>query len=287
MDEKTIKRERDVFIKLAFCRADLLFELDGELAIIFAAGATPMLFSTTPEELKGQPFLGLIDDKYRANVEDLLGGGGKDGRIEDAVLKVKGPNGVGVIATIAGFQAPEFDDHYFLALKIGSASEKYLSAEVADEAADGDLLDQAAFSHLAAERLEEYSTGEEPGQLTMIRIKNIKDLVKTLGASDRHGLISAIGGILKSYSIGGNTAGQIDAENFGYVHGKNVDPEMVNMEIEDTAQEFLAEGDALETKSSTLDADGASMSEEQVAKALVYTIPTDLLPMAVMRQESG
>lgn len=272
MDEKTIKRERDVFIKLAFCRADLLFELDRELTIIFAAGATPMLFSTTPEELRGQPFLDLIDDKYRANVEDLLGGGGKDGRIEDAVLKVKGSNGVGTIATIAGFRVAEFDDHYFLALKIGLANETYLSAEVADEATDGTLLDQAAFSHRAAVRLEEYSAGHGVGQLTLIRIKNIKDLVKTMGASDRHGLISVIGGILKSYSIGGNMAGQIDAENFGYIHGKDVDPEMVNMEIEATAQEFLGEGETLETKSSTLDADGADMSEEQVAKALVYTM---------------
>ena len=272
MNDQTIKRERDIFIKLAFCRADLLFELDSELAITFAAGATPMLFSTTPDELKGQSFLTLIDDKHRANMEDLLSAGGTEGRIEDAILKVKGPNGVGIIATVAGFKAPEFDDHYFLALKIGPAKETYVSDEVALEAADNILLAQEDFSQAAAERLKELGEGEETGQLTMLRIRNIKDLVKDLGASERHGLTSAIGGILKSYSIGGNTAGQIDEENFGYVHGKDVDPEQVNQEIEDTAQEFLGGDQALETKSTTLDADGAEMSEEQVAKALVYTM---------------
>jgi len=269
-DQKTLKRERDVFIKLAFCRADLLFELDENLSIIFSAGATEMLFSTTPEELKGSSFLKLVDDKYAANAADIIHAGGDGGRIDDAVLKIKGSNGVGIITTMAGFKAEEFNNHYFLALKIGPAKENFVAEEIASEATDHTLMDQESFSQAAAKQLTEHT--DDGGQMTMVNIRNVKDLIKTMGASDRHGLMSSIGEILKSYSFGGKTAGQLDDENFGYVHGKDIDPEVVNVEIEEAADKFLPEGQSLETKSTTLDADGADMSEEQVAKALVYTM---------------
>ena len=44
------------------------------------------------------------------------------------------------------------------------------------------------------------------------------------------------------------------------------------MELEESTQKFLPDGNCLDTKSRTLDADGANMTEDQVAKALVYTM---------------
>ncbi len=270
--QRTIKQERDVFIKLAFCRADLLFELDHEFSIVFAAGATEMLFSTSPNEMAGDSFLNLIDEKHRSNVRDLLKTGGKNGRVEDAALKIIGTNGVSILGTIAGYQVAEFENHFFLALKIGPTKTSFVSEEIEVEAADTELMDQASFSQAAAEALQEHSKAGEDGQLTLVRVPSLKDLVKKLGASDRQGLMSTIGDILKSYSYGGNTAGKLDDENFGYVHGHDVEPERVNTEIQDAAQSFLPEGEELGAKSTTLDADGAEMSEEQVVKALVYTM---------------
>ena len=270
--QMAIKQERDIFLKLAFCRADLLFELDGDFSIVFAAGAVNMLFSTTSQDLTGESFLNLIDEKYRTNVKDLLTAGEKDGRIDDAILKVIGANGVSILATIAGYRVAEFKNHFFLALKLGPTKARYVSEEVLAEAAQTELLDQASFSQAAAECLHERTRAGSDGQLTLVCVRNLKDMTKKLGTSDRQGLMSAIGDIFKAHSFGGNTAGKIDEENFGYVHAKDVDPELVNMEIEETAQQFLPEGEDLGTKSTTLDADGAAMSEEQVAKALVYTM---------------
>ena len=40
------KTDRERFVALAFCRADLLLELDGNYNIAFAAGVTPVLGAT-------------------------------------------------------------------------------------------------------------------------------------------------------------------------------------------------------------------------------------------------
>ena len=87
------KRERDSFVKLAFCRADLLFELDEEQIIVFAAGATPALLGVPSEQLRGQSFLHFIGEQHREHVRNLLIAGGKDGRIDDAVIGLKGAAG--------------------------------------------------------------------------------------------------------------------------------------------------------------------------------------------------
>jgi len=51
-DPERVKAERDRSIKLAFCRADLLFELDRDLTIVYGAGATDLLFGVSPDDLR-------------------------------------------------------------------------------------------------------------------------------------------------------------------------------------------------------------------------------------------
>ncbi len=54
------KTERDRFVALSFCRADMLFELGDTQDVVFAAGATPPLFDALPDELVGRPFIDLV-----------------------------------------------------------------------------------------------------------------------------------------------------------------------------------------------------------------------------------
>lgn len=60
------------FVALAFCRADLLFELDNSLAIKFVAGATPALFGKNTNEMSGMKFLDLVHGEDQARIENLL-----------------------------------------------------------------------------------------------------------------------------------------------------------------------------------------------------------------------
>ncbi|MCZ6638133.1 MAG: PAS domain-containing protein, partial [Alphaproteobacteria bacterium] len=51
------------FVALAFCRADLLFELDHSHNILFSAGTTKELLGKNTEEIYGQSFFDFIDER--------------------------------------------------------------------------------------------------------------------------------------------------------------------------------------------------------------------------------
>ena len=63
---ESLRRERDRFVALAFCAADLLLEINAEGRINFAAGATQSLVGKPPERLNGTPFLDLVAEEDRA-----------------------------------------------------------------------------------------------------------------------------------------------------------------------------------------------------------------------------
>lgn len=268
---RDLKQERNRFVKLAFCRADMLFELDRDFFVVFAAGATEALFRSPPEDLAGSPFLNLIAKPARAEAQALLLDRGDGERIEDVPLPLAGPGDLAVPAVVGGYRAREEDDHLYLAIKI--AKPQAAAAQFGAEAEEGaPLMDADAFGEAAAARLQAEADAGSDGQVSLLRIRRLPELVEDLEASDRTSLVSAIGDVLKSYSLGGDTVGRLDEESFAYAHARDTDTEKVNREVEETAGRYLPEDKSLETKSLTLDADGAGMSEEQVAKALLHTM---------------
>ncbi|MEQ8230017.1 MAG: EAL domain-containing protein [Rhodospirillales bacterium] len=266
------KTDRERFVALAFCRADLLLELDGNYDIVFTAGVTPVL-GVTPEKLQGSSFLNFVGDEHKAYVRDLLGGGGRNGRLEDVVLDLQSTTGKRVPVVFSGYRMPDFDDHYFLALKVEPVRKTHVAPEDLIEDEWSGVLERESFTRAAVERIQDYDRTGAKGQVTFVRLDNVQSLTETLGASEKRDLMSAVGNILKSHSLGGSTAGQLDAQNFAYVHGADVDPEDVNLKVEEVAQQLLGEkATDLGARSSTLDADGAGLSEDQVARALVHTM---------------
>lgn len=265
------KTDRERFVALAFCRADLLIELDADYTIVFAAGVTPML-GATPESLKGMSFLDFVGAEHKTYARDLIAGGGRNGRMEDVILDLQSTAGKRIPVVFSGYRMPDFDDHYFLALKVEPVRKTHVAVEDLSTDEQSGLLERDSFARAAVERIQDYDRTGAKGQLTFVRLDNMKELTKSLGVSEKRDLLSAVGNVLKSHSLGGITAGQVDGENFAYVHGEDVDPETVNMKVEEAAQKVLGDTGELATKSSTMEADGAGMSEDQVARALVHTM---------------
>ena len=63
---ESLRRERDRFVALAFCAADILIEINAEQKITFAAGATQSLVGTEPEVLVGTDIMDLIQSRKAA-----------------------------------------------------------------------------------------------------------------------------------------------------------------------------------------------------------------------------
>lgn len=68
-----LRAERDRFVALAFCWADVLVELDADATVVFAAGPTAALIGRAPETLVGVPVLEFIAEPDRTLVGALLG----------------------------------------------------------------------------------------------------------------------------------------------------------------------------------------------------------------------
>lgn len=265
-------RDRDRFVALAFCRADLLFELDDDLDVVFAAGATPLLLGEAPDRLKGRSFLDLICDDDRLLASELLAAARSAGRIDDVVVRLEGVHGRRPNVALAGYRVPDFNNHFFLAVKLEPVyqSEPPAAGQLTRDGESG-LMDEASFSTLAAERAAAYSRAGGRAQLTMVTVGNLESLATTLGASDRKKLMGAVGDILAKASLGAGTAGRVSPEGFSYLHRDDVDTDEVNMSIAQAAK-ALFKGADLRPEAHTLDADGAGMTEHQVAKAIAHTI---------------
>ncbi len=68
-----MRGERDRFVALAFCWADILMELDSHETVVFAAGATQPVLGRPAEDLVGLSLPDLILERDRSLVQVLLG----------------------------------------------------------------------------------------------------------------------------------------------------------------------------------------------------------------------
>lgn len=268
MAKKAAEKER--FVALAFCRADLLFELGDDHSVVFAAGATPPLLGVQPDKLIGRDFFELMHDDDRELIKVMFQAAAAQGRIDDITGRLAGMNGQSPLVAISGYRVPDFENHFFLALKVSPVRECDIRMEDMHRDLETGLLESESFGELAAQKVLAYQRSGGKPQLTLLKVDNLKDLMDKLGVSDRKKLMERIGSILKSNSLGKNLAATIDEENYTFIHDKNVDPEAVGQQIEEAARDAHEDGAMVQGRAHTLDADGAAMNEGQVAKALVY-----------------
>lgn len=263
--------DRDRFVALAFCRADLLFELDEDHDVVFAAGATSVLLGQPPEALKGRNFLELVADTDRGLAGEMLEAARAQGRIDDVVVRLNGAGLRRPNVAMAGYRVPDFDGHFFLALKMEPALQaQRLDEDEIKRDSDSGLLDEGSYVTLAAERALAFKRAGGRPQITVLKVDTLDDMTKSLGASDRKKVMGAVGDILAQHSLGGGTAGRISDNSFSYLHRDDVDPEEVSSMISQAAKKlFNADVKPL---AHTLDADGAGLGEHQVAKAIAHTI---------------
>src|SRR3546814_18882745 len=85
------KAERDRFVALAFCWADILFEVDEQSKIVFAAGATKPILGRGPDEVAGQPFGAIVASPDKESIAPVLKRARRDKRIEEADARMAGP----------------------------------------------------------------------------------------------------------------------------------------------------------------------------------------------------
>ncbi len=267
-----LRRERDRFVALAFCAADMLLETDVAERITFAAGATRALTGHDPARLIGLRLTELVAPEDRIYVTELLAGMVTLGRFDSVMAHLQGPDGITPPLLLSGHHVADMPGRFFFALKVGAAA---IDPEIANSLTrdpQSGLLDRDSFL-LMAERQAKRArkTGEEL-KLTLFRMENLPELRERLDHETNGRLHATIGAYLRGGAAGSDGAGQLDDTNYGLIHRRQVDVERLRAKIEASARAVDPAGQGVTVSSGTIDADVAAMSDADALRVLRYAL---------------
>lgn len=263
-----LRQDRDRFVALAFSAADILFELDRERNIVFAAGAAGALLGVDSASLYGRPFTDIVAPSDRAMVGEALTAAGTGQRVNGLVCRFEGELGRTPPLMLLGYQVPDLDGHFFLGLRLGAREAVALAAPEPPALGESGLPRAADFADLAGRKLAELD-GDDV-ELTLLRLDDMEPLRARLDEENRAALSAAIGGALRASAVGGELAGEIDAGNYGLVHHAETDLVALSRRIEAITRTVDPEKKGIGVITSTLALDAHEGGSEQAARALTY-----------------
>jgi len=267
---ETLKRERDRYVSMAFAWADLLFELDRHFNIEFVEGAAEAFFGRSKKDLRGSSFRDLVMPSDIPLVGQVFKSILKTGRVHDKLLRLQLTSGQPQWVSMSAYCLDGNDSHIFLALRKSSA-EALPSASLPKDEKTG-LVDGNSFAGLAAERLRGIQEAGESAEVTLVSIPEITALQERLDENSSDALMQSMGEFLKANSVGGDTAAQVGDGRFSIMHASGTKVEDLVSQIEGLTQKFDPTGVGVQVQSATMAMDGADISEEDLAKGLLYTM---------------
>lgn len=264
------KAERDRFVAMSFCWADVLVECDKTEKIVFAFGPTEALVGRKPEQLVGTSLDTLIAREDMTLARGLLGIPRTSGRIEDATVRLQGNQGITDPLLFAGYRLVDLDGHYFIAFRSSPSASQRRRPDPARDTGTG-LQDGEAFAKQVKEAVASGEAGEE-NLLTLISLPGFDSLRERMDEGTEERLLDTLGTYLKANSVEGDMATRIGDNRFGLVHDKSVDVAQVEEQISQFSKEADPTGEGIEVEAATLDMVQEDVSPEDIASGLSYTL---------------
>lgn len=266
-----MRTERDRFAALAFCWADVLLELDGETVVIYAAGATGALIGRESRDLVGEQLVDLVAPEDRVRIAEVLDVARSHGRIGNQSLRLTAKNGPTPPLAIAGYRLDDLNGHYFLALRTGVAAQgDGASADLGRDEKTG-LYDGDSFVDMVTRHLASAGANAER-QMTLIALPGYEELRERLAEGTERALLADVGACLGAGSAGGDAAGRIGADRFGFLHRSDLDVESMQGKIAELTRRADPSAEGVPVRSATIDIDRGLASDEEIAGGLLYTI---------------
>ena len=269
---QAIRAERDRFVALAFCWADVLIELDTDETVVFAGGPWGPLIGRDADALKGLALGDLIAEQDQSLVRALLGLARKKGRIENAAVRLQGTKGTTQPLSFSGYRLDDLGGHYFLAFRVGSPERTGRGAASVSRDAESGLYDAESFASVVSERVKAGDDSSEHGQMTLIALPDYEALQGRMDAGAQQALLNTMGAYLKANSVDGDAAARIGEDRFGLIHEADLDLDELQQKIGDFTREADPTGQGIAVEAATVEVDPSTGSEEDLANGLVYAI---------------
>lgn len=270
-ESRNTRIDRDRFVALAFCWADLLLELDEAERVAFAAGPTEPLFGCSPAALKGKNVAELIAERDVSTVRCLLEIARKQGRFEQATIQLRSPHGASPPLSLTGYRLPEMGGHFYLAMRLGHGSRRRTGSEGQRLERDDDsgLYDANSFAAVIGETLK---ATQEDTELTMISLPGFDELRQRMGHESEESFMAALGTTLRASSVDGDSAARVGDDRYVVLHGASVDSLTLQQQLTTLAKDADPAGLGIQVETGSVDIDRKGISEADLANGLIYTI---------------
>lgn len=257
------------YAALAFCRADVLLQISDDLEIKFCSGPTQIFLGKDDHQLKGRHFLDIIYAEDRDAVKAAISN--SDTRIDDLFVRAQCDDSRISSVAISGYRVPDFDNDFFLAIKTSPKVQKiYSPAPQRDE--DSGLLGSDSFVDVATDRIREVESAGGRAKMSMVNIGDLRDAGIEEGSDQEDEVLKAIGDVLNGESLGGDTAGRINDDNYSLVHDNSVSEEQLAEKISNALARSAPKARTLMPKVATMDAASSGMDDQQLAKAMMFSL---------------
>jgi EAL domain-containing protein (putative c-di-GMP-specific phosphodiesterase class I) len=246
------------FLGLAFATADLLFEVDDQAKVTFAAGAVHRLAGIDDDSLVGSPWLNLFAEADRPTAEALLAGlveGERRGLAE--VELAPGAEGRIHTASFSAFRLPQNAPRLSCALTV-------IEGGRSRQRPKGKLFDRAEFESAAHALIESARESGPKLELGLIELAGLDRQRQALSVEDGVALDRRLAGALKAEAYA-DAAAELGDQRFAVVRRKGDAPEAMVRRL----TQLL--GPALEPAAHALPIEGAG-SVGRVMRALKFTL---------------
>lgn len=259
------------YAALAFCRADVLIQISDDMTIKFCSGPTHTFLGLRDREIKGRPLLDIIYQDDWQLVLDAVSAQNAGARIDDLLVRLQCDDGPVTKVAVSGYRVPDFDNDFFLAIKTSPKIQKVYVDPPARDAGTGVLNDEA-FVDIASDRIRQLEAAGGSAKMSMVNIGDLRGAGIEEGSAEEDNILRAVGDVLSAESLGGDTAGRIDDGNFSLVHDEHVDEAQLAEKISNALSASAPDARSLMPKVATVDAGASGMDDQQLAKAMMYSL---------------
>lgn len=269
---ETLKREMDRFVRLAFCAADMLLEVDDKYNVTFAAGASQSLIGRAPETLAGKPLLDLVERDDMSFVKEVLKGIAPGARLDPILVRLKKANGPSTRVSLTGYRLPEKPGNYLFAVRLGSAlvAANALAEKQTDP--ESGLLQKDAFADIASKHIQAAGENGKTLKLTMLHTGDLAGLRSRVDSDVAKNAIRDMSACLKANADGGEAAGQLADGAYGFLHKPELDVETITQRVAEIFQQADPTGAGISLNANTINADVADIGQGDAARVMLYTI---------------
>ena len=260
-----LKDDKERFVAFSFAAADLLIELDKNGTICYVSGAAKGITGKVIDDLIGTSFVEILDPLDQRVIKYLLDNMKEGHRISPVSARMQNTN---VSAVIGACSLPRTHGHKYLSINVSGLPAAQSLAVKRDT--ETGLLDKNDFVQLANDQLSIATDTGQDLELTLLHLGNLENMANVAG-NDMEEFFHQMGSVLRSYSVGGDSAGRLDGDKYGVLHSKSLDGSVLREKVETLSKEVAPEAELTVTPSS-INLDKGNLSKENANNALVFVI---------------